>query len=46
MSHYKSTASIEVGILGENVDDWKDGLAHAANGAAIQQSPTHKQPLV
>ena len=30
MSHYKSTTSIEVGILGENVDDWKDGLAHAA----------------
>ena len=30
MSHYKSTTSIEVGILGENVDDWKNGLAHAA----------------
>ena len=30
MSHYKSTTSIEVGILGENVNDWKDGLAHAA----------------
>lgn len=30
MAHYKSTTSIEVPILGEKLEDWQDGLGHAA----------------